>query len=289
MRVLLFIDGHAGARAATTWLERFAPAEPSALRLVAIAQTPSLPAGSSSTQRSVRKLVLDRSRRLCEDAGASLGGRWPDLSIDVREGHPHEHLLRAAEEWKPDLVVLGRGAGLEHSPALGSVARVAGYHLECSVLLVDRAPDSVREIVLGMDGSPSAREAARLLSRFGFASPPRVLALGIVDPSWRRGLAVEDLPPEVRRTLDEVDIRRAADARAQLARATAAVGDRAIVESEVLVGPPADVLLDTSRQRAADLIAVGHQGLEPVRRLTLGSVAGHVLNAAPCSLLIGRK
>lgn len=287
MRVLLFTDAQADGRAATTWLQRFAPAEPSALRIVTIAQTSPLSAAASSTQRSLRKLVLDRSRRLCEDAGASLGAGWRDLSLDVREGHPHEHLLRAAEEWKPELVVLGRGTGSEQSPSLGSVARVGGYHLECSMLLVDRAPDSVREIVLGMDGSPSAREAASLLSRFGFTPPPRVLALGIVDPSWRRSL--EDIPPAVRGALDEMDARRAADARALLARATVILGDRAIVESEVTVGTPTDVLLDASRRRAADLIAVGHQGLEPVRRLTLGSVAGHLLAAAPCSLLIGRK
>jgi nucleotide-binding universal stress UspA family protein len=289
MRVLLFTDGNAGARAATAWLERFAPLEPSALRIVAIAQTPPLPAKSSSALRALRKLVLDRSRRLCEDARASLEGRWGDLGADVIEGDPHERLLRAAEEWKPELVVLGRSASTEPSPSLGSVARLGGYHLECSVLVVDRAPESVGEIVLGMDGSPSAREAARLLALFSFPSPPRIRALGIVDTSWRRGLALEDAPPAVRSALDEMEAQEAADARALLARATATLAKRASVESDVAIGSPAEVLLDTSRQRAADLIVVGHQGLEPVRRLTLGSVAAQLLAAAPCSLLIGRK
>jgi nucleotide-binding universal stress UspA family protein len=289
MRVLLFTDGNAGARAATTWLERFAPAEPSALRIVAIAQTPPLPAKSSSALRSLRKLVLDQSRRLCEDARASLEGRWHDLSVDVIEGDPHERLLRAAEAWKPELVVLGRSASREPSPSLGSVARLGGYHLECSVLVVDRAPESVREIVLGMDGSASAREATRLLSRFNFTPPPRVLALGIVNAAWRRSLALEDVPPAVRSALDDMEAQEAADARAPLARATATLAGRAIVESDVAIGSPAEVLLDAARQRAADLIAVGHQGLEPVRRLTLGSVAAQLLAAAPCSLLIGRK
>lgn len=289
MRVLLFTDGHVGARAATTWLQRFAPVEPSALRIVAIAQTPPLPARSSSTLRSLRKLVLDHSRRLCEDARASLEGRWRDLSVDVIEGDPHERLLRAAEAWMPELVVLGRSASSEPSPSLGSVARLGAYHLECSVLVVDRAPESVREIVLGMDGSAGAREAARLLSRFSFTPSPRVRALAIVNASWRRSLALQDVPPGVRRALDEMEAQEAADARALLARATVTLADPAIVEREVVIGSPAEVLLDASRQRAADLIAVGHQGLEPVRRLTLGSVAAQLLAAAPCSLLIGRK
>ena len=289
MRVLLFTDGSAGARAATTWLERFAPVEPSALRVVAIAQTPRLPTRPSSALRSLRKLVLDRSQRLCDDARARLEGRWRELDADVIEGDPHEHLLRAAEQWKAELVILGRSAGIEPSPSLGSVARLGGHHLECSVLLVDRAPESVRDIVLGMDGSPSAREATRLLSLFSFTPPPRVLALGIVDASWRRGLSPEDISSTIQSALDEVETQEAADVRAHLARRTAILANRATVESEVAIGRPAEVLLDASRQRAADLLAIGHQGIEPVRRLTLGSVAAQLLAAAPCSLLIGRK
>jgi nucleotide-binding universal stress UspA family protein len=86
-----------------------------------------------------------------------------------------------------------------------------------------------------------------------------------------------------------VERQEAADARGHLARRIAVLTDRAIVETAVAVGRPAEVLLDASRQRTADLIAIGHQGIEPVRRLTLGSVAAQLLSAAPCSLLIGRK
>jgi nucleotide-binding universal stress UspA family protein len=289
MRILLFTDGHAGARAATTWLERFTAAEPSALRIVAIAQTPVLTARSPSAVSAVRNLMLNRSRRLGEATRAQLADRWPDLSVDVIDGDPHEHLLRAAEEWKAELVVLGRNAGGEPSPSLGSVARLGAHHLECSVLLVDRAPDLVHEIVLGMDRSASAREAARLMSLFNFVPPPRILALSVVDTSWRRNLDLETVPRAVRGALNEMEAREAADARALLDRATIALANRAIVDNEVTIGNPAEAILDASRRRTADLLAVGHQGLEPVRRLTLGSAAAHLLAAAPCSLLIGRK
>jgi nucleotide-binding universal stress UspA family protein len=289
MRVLLFTDGNAGARAATTWLQRFAPVEPSALRIVAIAQSPPVPARSSAILRSLRQLVLDHSRRLCEDTRTALEGHWGELSADVIEGDPHERLLRAAEEWRPQLVVLGRSASREPSPALGSVARLGAHHLECSVLVVDRAPESIREIVLGMDGSASAREAARLLAQFGFTPPPRLRALGIVNAGWRRSLPLEEVPPAVRSALDDMETQQAAEARALLTRATAPLANRMVVESEVVIGSPAEVLLGASRERAADLIAVGHQGLESVRRLPLGSVAAQLLAAVPCSLLIGRK
>jgi nucleotide-binding universal stress UspA family protein len=270
------------------WLERFPPVEPSALRVVAVAQ---LPRSTSrpAARKSLRALILDRSRRLCEAARATLLGGWQDLSADVIEGDPHEHLLRAAEEWKAELVVLGRSAGHGRPQSLGSVARLGAYHLDCSVLVVDQAPGSVREIVLGMDGSVSAREAARLLALFGFAPPPRILALGIVDASWRRSLDLEDLPLPLRGALEEMEGEAAAEAEARLARTTAALARRADVEHQVAVGDPSEILLDAAHRRAAGLIAVGHQGLEPVRRLTLGSVAGELLATAPCALLIGRK
>jgi hypothetical protein len=76
---------------------------------------------------------------------------------------------------------------------------------------VDRAPEAVHEIVLGMDGSPSAREATRLLSLFSFTPPPRVLALGMVGASWRRSLPLEDIPPAVQSALAELETQEAAD------------------------------------------------------------------------------
>jgi nucleotide-binding universal stress UspA family protein len=87
----------------------------------------------------------------------------------------------------------------------------------------------------------------------------------------------------------EIEAQQAEGARAVLARTTAALADRTTVEREVATGSPAQVLLNAARQRSADLVVLGHQGIEPVRRLALGSVAEQLLAAATCSLLIGRK
>ena len=198
MRVLLCTDGLAGAHAATTWLERFVPSEPSSLCIAAIAQMPPLGLRSSSARSAIQELMLERSRHFCEAARTRLQGHWADLTVHVTDGDPHEGLLRAAEAWKADLVVLGRSASGDSSPLLGSVARLAARYLDCSVLLVDREPVSIREFVLGMDGSASAREAVRLLSLFPFAATSRVLALGIVNTSWRHTMDLHEFPPAVR-------------------------------------------------------------------------------------------
>ena len=282
-------DLRANFDAAGSPSSRFVPAEPSSLCIAAIAQMPPLGIRSSSARRAIQELMLERSRRYCEAARTRLQGHWADLTVHVTDGNPHEGLLRAAEEWNADLVVFGRSATGDSSPLLGSVARLGARYLNCSVLLVDREPASIREIVLGMDGSASAREAVRLLSLFPFGPTPRVLALGIVNTSWRRAIELDELPPAVRPrcTRSKRSMRKVA--RAALARTATALADRATVESEVATGSPAQVLLDAARQRSADLLVLGHQGVEPVRRLALGSVAEQLLTAATCSLLIGRK
>jgi nucleotide-binding universal stress UspA family protein len=288
MRVLLCADGLAQTAAATGWLERMSPVEPSPLCVAAIARTGPLALRSSASFQPVRDLIVDRSRQLGETAAARLQGRWTDLTVRVAEGDPHEQLLRVAAEWKADLVVVGLGGDGPQALSAGSLARVAAHHLECSVLLAAGAPEAVPAVVLGMDGSASARQAVRLLSLGGFAPPPRVLALGIVDTSWRLAIDVEELPATAIAALRAIQAEQTAEARAALARGTAALAGQAIVESEVVLGNPVQVLLGAARERRADLIAIGHQGLEPVRRLPLGSVAAQLLATPPCSLLIGR-
>ncbi len=289
MRVLLGVDGLAGALAATSWVERFVPSEPSSLCIAAVATVPPVRFGRSPEPTLIRALMLDRARECGEAVRDRLRDRWADVTLRITEGDPHEHLLRAAEQWRAELVVLGRNAGGERSPSLGSVARVAARHLECSVLLVESAPESVRDVVVGMDGSPSAREAVRLLCQFAFTPAPRVLALAIVDTSWRRAIDLDAVPPAVQNAIRETEAQGVADARAVLDRTTVGLARRAALDREVAVGFPAELLLNAARQRRADLIAVGHLGLEPVRRLSLGSVAEQLLTAAPTALLIGRK
>ena len=76
MRVLLCTDGLAGAHAATTWLERFVPSEPSSLCIAAIAQMPPPGFRSSSARSAMRELLLERSRRFAEAARSRLHDHW---------------------------------------------------------------------------------------------------------------------------------------------------------------------------------------------------------------------
>jgi nucleotide-binding universal stress UspA family protein len=61
------------------------------------------------------------------------------------------------------------------------------------------------------------------------------------------------------------------------------------VTTEAREGDPAQVILDVSRERDADLIVIGARGLTGIRRFLLGSVSSKLAHHADCSLMIVRE
>lgn len=52
------------------------------------------------------------------------------------------------------------------------------------------------------------------------------------------------------------------------------------------VGEAADEIVRTAREAEADLVVLGARGLNPLKRLVLGSVSTKVLHDAPCDVLV---
>jgi nucleotide-binding universal stress UspA family protein len=141
-------------------------------------------------------------------------------------------------------------------------------------------------IVVGTDGSDTAREAVRqaveLAARLG-ASLQIVSAYEPV-PGARLREEAERVPPDLQWLVnprEEVDatLREAADA----ARSG---GVEAVTYARQ--GDPADAILDVAEEQGADLIVVGNKGMTGARRFLLGSVPNRVSHHAPCSVLIIR-
>ncbi len=57
----------------------------------------------------------------------------------------------------------------------------------------------------------------------------------------------------------------------------------------VLVGDANQQITETAEKGAYDLIIMGHRGLNPIKRLFLGSVAKRVIEDAPCSVMVVNK
>jgi len=146
-------------------------------------------------------------------------------------------------------------------------------------------------IVVGTDGSDTAREAVRRAVDLARALGARLQVVSAYEPVAETAAAA----PVAR----EDEAAAAADAQwAVTPRAgvdailddAAAAARAAGVEAEVHArqGSPADAILDVAEETGADLIVVGNKGMTGAERFLLGSVPNKVSHHAPCSVLIVR-
>jgi len=141
-------------------------------------------------------------------------------------------------------------------------------------------------IVVGTDGSDTAREAVRQASDLAAevgASLQIVSAYEPVSAGRLREEAVE-VPKDV-----EWAVNPREDVDATLEEAAAPAREAGVgVETFARQGDPADAILDVAEETGADLIVVGNKGMTGAKRFLLGSVPNKVSHHAPCSVLIIR-
>ena len=141
-------------------------------------------------------------------------------------------------------------------------------------------------IVVGTDGSETAREAVRqaveLAGRVG-AQLELVCAYEPVTSGHRR----EHDPPVP--ADEQWHVRRREEVDSTL-REAAAVAEAAGIAARTYArqGDPADAILDVAEEQHADLIVVGNKGMTGAKRFLLGSVPNKVSHHAPCSVMIIR-
>ena len=131
-------------------------------------------------------------------------------------------------------------------------------------------------LVVGVDGSPASVKAVNWIGRRGGDRPQRVVVVAAVDP----GMAAAD--SELARLEREKANGHVRSATASLA------GLGATVEGRVVDGDPRKVLVEIARDEKAELLVLGSHGKNAIERLLLGSVAAHLVNHAPCNVLIVR-
>ena len=202
--------------------------------------------------------------------------------LHVEEGSPAEELGELAERGEADLIVLGS----THRASLGrvtpgSVAERLLAGARCRLAIAPRgyaSDDSVREtlrvVAVGYDATPGAQaalEEANELSRRANASM-RVIAVSAPAPPTLGPVAAG--APVV-----------SGDLEAALHDATAALGSERRALPVHAKGDPARELLEKAEE-SVDLLLLGSRGFGPVLRLMLGSVAGYVIRAAPCPVMV---
>ena len=141
-------------------------------------------------------------------------------------------------------------------------------------------------IVVGTDGSETAKEAVRQATELAKAVNASVLLVSAYEPVSESRLRQErkDVPDDVQWMVNPRE-----DVQAVLDEAAEAIREQGVeVEDYAREGDPADAILDVAEEKNADLIIVGNKGMTGARRFLLGSVPNKVSHHAPCNVMIVR-
>ena len=136
-----------------------------------------------------------------------------------------------------------------------------------------------RKILVGLDGSPSARRALEV-----------AIELAKCHGSDLSVLAVEEHLPAYAATVGEV-VEEQAFENGYFATVLADAQELALssgirLRTEVLAGHAANVIVRYARSGGFDLIALGHKGHSFVEEFFMGSTSDKVSHHAHCSVLI---
>ena len=312
MRILIAYDGSDCAEAALDDLQKaglpdavealvmsvseiwLPPPPPSSFQILELAQAVNVPADLSRVYAQGSP-GLEESQSLANRAAARLRANFPNWVITTQGsvGSPPRELIRQADGWKPDLIVVGsHGRSKVERLILGSVSQGVLTHARCSVRIargrVEERGTPVR-ILIGVDGSrPSATAVAEVASRT-WPTMSEVRLIAVNDPLT--ATFVGKLIPTVRNAIKEANQADRTWLKRILERSVDQLRSSDLkVSSDVFEGDPKQILTNTAGAWGADCIFVGSLGFSNrFERFLLGSVSAAVAARAHCSVEVVRS
>lgn len=281
MRILFATDGSEGSMEAARFLSRLGHHRNVHVHIVTARENGDPDDGSD--------ILRDTQAAFGDFAGHATHAMFrADSTSEIVDG-----ILFIAGYVGADLIVVGaRGRSAVARFLVGSVAESVARHANIPVLVARLSEtDTVTEVIIAVDGSRNAYDAAMFVTK-QFPLPPNCLFRlenVLQHPRWAAYpdlLAIQGVSTMVEET-ERANASHAQSVLANLRQELEAEG--ATVETEVLYGAPATKLVDVATTRRAGLIVLGSRGLNEFERLLIGSVSDRVLWHASCSVLVCRQ
>ncbi len=217
----------------------------------------------------------------------SMNPEW-EVDVELSAGSPATAIIEQADEWKPDLIVVGsHGRSAAGRFFFGSVSQKVLHEAHCSVR-VSRGrveePDTPVRLLVAVDGSKGSEAAVRSVAARDWprGSEARVVNAAWIAPSSAFSSASGQF----------INWFIAENARIKVAvDAAVARLDAAGLKSEAVVkeGSPKEVLIGEAESWGADCIFLGARGMGRIERFLIGSVSSAVAARAHCSVEVARE
>lgn len=210
----------------------------------------------------------EMARRHAQGAMEQAAGLDPELVI-MKAEDPYMGIVEAAEEYRADIIVMGRRGKRNLARAMvgDATARVIG-RASCNVLVVPRGAGNCKTgILIATDGSRFSDAAAVTAGKLAVANKLPLGVISVVLPSHnqQRRQEAQIAVQRVRKGLEK---------------------EHLPISAAVLEGDRADeVIVAQARKSGAGMIVMGSHGRTGLDRVLLGSVAERVIGRSEIPVL----
>jgi nucleotide-binding universal stress UspA family protein len=214
------------------------------------------------------------------------------VSAECEDGHPSDVIVRSAENWSCDLIVVGSHPRRTlQRLLLGSISQSVIERAPCPVLVVRNSKDGdanhpFKRIIVAVDGSPFTNLAVEWLSHRQWFPDTEFCFATVLAPIFDE-VEKGDIQEAMSGLAEQED--KESEAMSQIEKVVSSYWPDLSKESyslEAFTGKPADELITFAADWEADLVVLGSHGHSGLKNLLLGSVSHAVASHAPCSVLV---
>jgi nucleotide-binding universal stress UspA family protein len=243
-----------------------------------------VPAGVKRARAHAAR-ALEDAKSLAARAGERVRANFPGWEVrsEADADSPAWAIIKKAEEWRPDLVVVGsHGRTSLGRFVLGSVSQKVLVEARSSVRIAWRAPGRVEEdtssplrLIIGIDDSPGAEKAVEAVAGRTWPAGTSVRLVTAFEPFYLHGVE-----PATQELLTDSVQRTAAHTLGGMGLSVSSITEE---------GDPKRVLVEAAEAWGADAIFLGAKGHRLLERTLLGSVSYAVAARAACTVEVVRS